>query len=329
MPHFTNGDTSSKIKAIETRYNGRKFRSRHEARWALFFDECDTTYSYEPEGFNLGALGCYLPDFYLPEKKLWVEVKPFLKPFKRIYLDGKISKHDWRTTIVNGLRDSDAFFEDGTEVSINEYPLLCTGPFFVSCDHGCSHGKNTHGVGFGCGSGSWTELQSSKGYTKFVTKKSLSGIDRSQTVFAWIDDLTCYGTLIECGYAIAHNKDLRVGMSNELKNKIITSSDNQHLGIPNSVGNHDLWFLESVSKQFVFSDSASAAFETLYSNDVFDSINKLKCVAGIKKERYVVVFGEPAYYQECGNTSIFKSIDSVNYNKAINKATEMRFEKGV
>lgn len=87
-------------KPIETRYNGYRFRSRLEARWAVFFDEAHINYEYEPEGFELPELwldetdytyyhrkanrNCvlcrenirYLPDFYLPDSKLYVEVKP-------------------------------------------------------------------------------------------------------------------------------------------------------------------------------------------------------------------------------------------------------------
>lgn len=43
------------IKAIETQYKGYRFRSRLEARWA---------------GVR------YLPDFWLPEANVWLEVKP-------------------------------------------------------------------------------------------------------------------------------------------------------------------------------------------------------------------------------------------------------------
>lgn len=63
------------IQAIETIYNGYRFRSRLEARWAVFFDEMKVKYKYEVEGFNLDNTR-YLPDFYLPEHKLWIEVKP-------------------------------------------------------------------------------------------------------------------------------------------------------------------------------------------------------------------------------------------------------------
>lgn len=51
------------IKAIETIYNGYKFRSRLEARWAVFFDALGIKYEYEPEGYELPDGTKYLPDF--------------------------------------------------------------------------------------------------------------------------------------------------------------------------------------------------------------------------------------------------------------------------
>lgn len=39
----------SDIKPIETIYNGYRFRSRLEARWAVFFDALGVEYQYEPE----------------------------------------------------------------------------------------------------------------------------------------------------------------------------------------------------------------------------------------------------------------------------------------
>lgn len=63
------------VKAIETVYNGYRFRSRLEARWAVFFDLMDIQYEYEKEGFDLGDDVLYLPDFWLPELDCWFEVK--------------------------------------------------------------------------------------------------------------------------------------------------------------------------------------------------------------------------------------------------------------
>lgn len=53
------------IRAIETIYKGYRFRSRLEARWAVFFDALGVEYEYEPEGFELGDGMRYLPDFRL------------------------------------------------------------------------------------------------------------------------------------------------------------------------------------------------------------------------------------------------------------------------
>lgn len=60
--------------AIETVYNGLRFRSRLEARWAVFFDAMEVEYEYEKQGYE--AYGYrYLPDFYLPKLKCFAEVK--------------------------------------------------------------------------------------------------------------------------------------------------------------------------------------------------------------------------------------------------------------
>ena len=65
------------IKAIETHYRGYRFRSRLEARWAVFFDALRLRWEYEPEGFDIDGVR-YLPDFFLPEfgeRGLFIEVK--------------------------------------------------------------------------------------------------------------------------------------------------------------------------------------------------------------------------------------------------------------
>lgn len=63
-------------KAIETEYKGYRFRSRLEARWAVFFDTLGVKWEYEKEGYSLdGGTVRYLPDFWLPQVSLWAEVK--------------------------------------------------------------------------------------------------------------------------------------------------------------------------------------------------------------------------------------------------------------
>ena len=74
-------------KAIQTRYGGYHFRSRLEARWAVFFDALNIKWKYENEGYEKTMSGSvnddgsldedivrYLPDFDLGNG-LFAEVK--------------------------------------------------------------------------------------------------------------------------------------------------------------------------------------------------------------------------------------------------------------
>lgn len=95
------------IAAKETEYNGYRFRSRLEARWAVFYNELGIKYEYEKEGFDLTYLlnpeygwtdggapseelsdlyegwrsifgagpVSYLPDFWIPHLDCWIEIK--------------------------------------------------------------------------------------------------------------------------------------------------------------------------------------------------------------------------------------------------------------
>ena len=96
------------MRPKETKYKGYRFRSRLEARWAVFFDALGLEWLYEPDPFDLhfdyedfiedfdmdeeellelhpgvpqtlkvldGRRYSYLPDFYLPELNYWIEVK--------------------------------------------------------------------------------------------------------------------------------------------------------------------------------------------------------------------------------------------------------------
>ena len=75
------------MKAIETVYKGYRFRSRTEARWAVFFDHLGIAWEYEREGFELADGSRYLPDFFVrmradhPARQrhrgagYWIEVK--------------------------------------------------------------------------------------------------------------------------------------------------------------------------------------------------------------------------------------------------------------
>jgi hypothetical protein len=58
-------DQDERLKPLETPYDGHRFRSRREARWAVFFKKAGIPAQYEEQGYDLGAAGWYLPDFHV------------------------------------------------------------------------------------------------------------------------------------------------------------------------------------------------------------------------------------------------------------------------
>lgn len=71
------------IAVKPTLYKGYYFRSKNEAKWAVFFDKLGIPYQYEPEAFMCSDGSQYTPDFFLPNsylrdirwKGLYLEVK--------------------------------------------------------------------------------------------------------------------------------------------------------------------------------------------------------------------------------------------------------------
>lgn len=63
------------VLSLPTVFDGTRFRSRLEARWAVFFRVLNIPARYELQPYRLPS-GVYLPDFWLPSLSLHVEVKP-------------------------------------------------------------------------------------------------------------------------------------------------------------------------------------------------------------------------------------------------------------
>jgi hypothetical protein len=104
-------------RPIETHYQGCRFRSRLEARWAVFFDALGIRWEYEPQGFIVKAWACreppeqgvqqwpYLPDFFLPDFGCWVEVKGSIADLSADYLNMIAWTVDWGGQLP-GMADS-------------------------------------------------------------------------------------------------------------------------------------------------------------------------------------------------------------------------------
>lgn len=64
-------------RAIPAAFNGQKFRSRLEARWAIVLTLIGFPFEYEPQMFDLPG-GKYLPDFRIfsdYDIRFWIEIK--------------------------------------------------------------------------------------------------------------------------------------------------------------------------------------------------------------------------------------------------------------
>ena len=63
------------MRALRTQYKGIWFRSKLEAQWAKLLDHFQIKWDYEPVGYRFSDGTMYLPDFWLPESRTWLEVK--------------------------------------------------------------------------------------------------------------------------------------------------------------------------------------------------------------------------------------------------------------
>ncbi len=73
------------IKAIPTEFRGNNYRSRLEAAWAQWLYEHKFNFQYEQRKFKLKGNIWYLPDFYIPETRTFIEVKGNMERIHKPY----------------------------------------------------------------------------------------------------------------------------------------------------------------------------------------------------------------------------------------------------
>ena len=115
------------IKAIETEYRGYRFRSRLEARWAVFFDACGVKWEYEPEGYDLDNGLYYLPDFLLHNVGIFGSEKQGKYFDLYVEVKGNMTEKDSKKINSFCTRElSDDYILDGMERS-----YLCKNPIIL------------------------------------------------------------------------------------------------------------------------------------------------------------------------------------------------------
>jgi len=129
------------IKPIQTLYAGILFRSRLEARWAMYFDLLGYEWDYEIEGFST-KFGGYLPDFYLSKIGVFIEIKPYFQSDAR-----------W-TSLVSGRIKLVVCFGS---VSCIQWKVIPPNGDLVEC---ClAHFDSSVGIGFAFDSAGMTKIQ--------------------------------------------------------------------------------------------------------------------------------------------------------------------------
>lgn len=63
------------VEAYPTLYQGTQFRSELEAGWARTLNHLGIEWEYEPRAFRLPSGASYLPDFWLPAARTFIEAK--------------------------------------------------------------------------------------------------------------------------------------------------------------------------------------------------------------------------------------------------------------
>jgi very-short-patch-repair endonuclease len=181
-----------------------------------------------------------------------------------IYLAGKIGPNDWRHDLT-GWQLRHAWEVDDAHPD-EPWPVMkrsilgvfdYVGPYFVSDDHGCGHGSNTHG----CGNDGVVPCFTYENLPKRdrVRELCLSAIDTADIVFAWLDDLTAYGTLVEIGYARGRGKIIVIAAPEAPRTFGWSSNaDEVVLGIADSATN-DLWFAFSCASTIITAETPHEA----------------------------------------------------------------------
>jgi hypothetical protein len=214
------------VKAIETAYRGYRFRSRLEARWAVFFDALRIRWEYEQQGYEFDGVR-YLPDFWLPDQKAFVEIKPGPAPPRfNVYLAGKMS--GWR---------------EG--VDLRGHNL--TGP--DTSKHAGSCG-NCHGLQ----EGDYSDEES-------IVDLCLGGIRQANLFLAWIDSADCYGTLVEIGIAKQAGLSIYLGWDRQLYGDLEAAGarvgdyrdGDGHCRVPRQA----MWFAEACADSSAVYDTAA------------------------------------------------------------------------
>lgn len=144
----------------------------------------------------------------------------------RIYFAGKIDRNDWRHELFTNSRlgavediDQDLFNPDYVQEKLwrrfKKYQY--GGPFFISDDHGCAHGPESHGANASSQGSCCIDAMMSG----TITKEKIFAINNERIrqathIFCPLNSHDAFGTLVELGYAFALKKPIALSIHGDV-----------------------------------------------------------------------------------------------------------------
>lgn len=132
---------------IPTKYKDIEMRSKLEAKIAFFLDGLKIKWTYEPKTFLLSMGIVYKPDFYLPELKMWVEVKGVIEEHNKSILECFVKDNKTELILISSkdmIWFSSKDFVDGIGIDKDLYIGECSicKHFFFCSNLGSYHCRN-------------------------------------------------------------------------------------------------------------------------------------------------------------------------------------------
>lgn len=214
---------------------------------------------------------------------------------KKIYFAGKISKDNWRNEILKTSR-----IDELNSPYILEDYFEYTGPFFISCDHGCYHGDNTHGRLIDENAMCSDLYYETRGKT---ISKCYKWIDSADIVFCWIDDTTAYGTFTEIGYAFAKNKIIYIACDEKISKESL-----------------EIWFPLLSSNVLTYEDNIESAWNNFikwHNDGMKQSYHKIHTKISESQYYFILNLLESSRYELADESIDLRNIDSSMAGKII------------
>lgn len=101
-------------------------RSTYEVRMAKALDYLSIPWEYESKSFNLSTIGIYHPDFWLPDRDMWLEVKGYMRPeaqLKLVVFHEMYRNIDLRILYDKDISKLENDITNTTDINICEYGI--------------------------------------------------------------------------------------------------------------------------------------------------------------------------------------------------------------